>query len=165
MAEFSFIDLFAGIGGLRIGFDKMGGECVFSSEIDKFARQTYEANYDHTPEGDITIIPAESIPEHDLLLAGFPCQPFSLAGVSKYNSLGWNHGFKHEVKGTLFFDVVRIIEYHKPKAFLLENVKNLKSHDKGRTWKVIEDTLTELGYNLLNQFIDRNINLFFFFLR
>jgi len=157
MAEFSFIDLFAGIGGLRIGFDKMGGECVFSSEIDKFARQTYEANYDHTPEGDITIIPAESIPEHDLLLAGFPCQPFSLAGVSKYNSLGWDHGFKHEVKGTLFFDVVRIIEYHKPKAFLLENVKNLKSHDKGRTWKVIEDTLTELGYNIHSKVINAKL--------
>jgi DNA (cytosine-5)-methyltransferase 1 len=157
MAEFSYIDLFAGIGGLRIGFDKMGGKCVFSSEIDKFARQTYEENYGHLPKGDITEIPEESIPAHDLVLAGFPCQPFSLAGVSKYNSLGWDHGFNHEVKGTLFFDVVRIIEYHQPKAFLLENVKNLRSHDKGRTWKVIESTLTNLGYNIHSKVIDAKL--------
>ncbi len=157
MSEFTFIDLFAGIGGLRIGFDKMGGECVFSSEIDKFARQTYEANFNHTPDGDITTIPAENIPPHDLLLAGFPCQPFSLAGVSKYNSLGWEHGFNHEVKGTLFFDVVRIIEHHQPRAFLLENVKNLKSHDKGRTWEVIQKTLRELGYSLHSKVIDAKL--------
>ena len=157
VAEFTFIDLFAGIGGLRIGFDKMGGKCVFSSEIDKFARQTYEANFDHTPEGDITAIEAEEIPRHDILLAGFPCQPFSLAGVSKYNSLGWKHGFNHEVKGTLFFDVVRIIEHHKPKAFLLENVKNLKSHDKGRTWKIIEKTLAELGYKVHSKVINSRL--------
>ena len=157
VAEFTFIDLFAGIGGLRIGFDKMGGKCVFSSETDKFARQTYEANFGHTPEGDITAIEAEEIPRHDILLAGFPCQPFSLAGVSKYNSLGWNHGFNHEVKGTLFFDVVRIMEHHKPKAFLLENVKNLKSHDKGRTWKIIEKTLVELGYNVHSKVINSSL--------
>ena len=157
MAGFSFIDLFAGIGGLRLGFDKMGGECVFSSEIDKFARQTYEANFGHLPEGDITVISADSIPEHDVLLAGFPCQPFSLAGVSKYNSLGWEHGFNHEVKGTLFFDVVRIIDYHNPKAFLLENVKNLKSHDGGRTWGVIQKTLEELGYHVHNKVIDAKL--------
>jgi len=157
MAEFSFIDLFAGIGGLRIGFDKMGGECVFSSEIDKFAQQTYEANFGHIPAGDITVIPEDSIPEHDLLLAGFPCQPFSLAGVSKYNSLGWEHGFNHAVKGTLFFDIVRIIEHHQPRAFLLENVKNLKSHDKGKTWGVIEKTLGELGYNIHSKVIDAKL--------
>jgi len=157
MAKYKFIDLFAGIGGLRIGFDKLGNECVFSSEIDKFARQTYEANFGHTPEGDITKIEADEIPPHDILLGGFPCQPFSLAGVSKYNSLGWGHGFNHEVKGTLFFDVVRIIDFHKPKAFLLENVKNLKSHDKGKTWKVIEKTLTELGYNIHTKIIDAKL--------
>ena len=157
VAEFTFIDLFAGIGGLRIGFDKMGGKCVFSSEIDKFARQTYEANFGYAPAGDITAIEAGEIPRHDILLAGFPCQPFSLAGVSKYNSLGWNHGFNHEVKGTLFFDVVRIIEHHKPKAFLLENVKNLKSHDKGRTWKIIEMTLVELGYNVHSKVINSSL--------
>ena len=157
MDQFSYIDLFAGIGGLRIGFDKMGGSCVFSSEIDKFARQTYEANFNHVPQGDITEISAHEIPSHDLLLAGFPCQPFSLAGVSKYNSLGWEHGFNHDVKGTLFFDVARIIEHHKPKAFLLENVKNLRSHDKGRTWKVIEKTLTELGYNVHSKVIDAKL--------
>ena len=157
MAEFSFIDLFAGIGGLRIGFDRLGGDCVFSSEIDKFARQTYEANFGHTPEGDITKISADSIPSHDLVLAGFPCQPFSLAGVSKYNSLGWSHGFNHEVKGTLFFDIMRIIEHHRPKALLLENVKNLKSHDKGRTWSVIERTLSEIGYKIHSKIIDAKL--------
>lgn len=157
VAEFTFIDLFAGIGGLRIGFDKLGGECVFSSEIDKFACQTYEANFGHKPAGDITAISADAIPSHDILLAGFPCQPFSLAGVSKYNSLGWEHGFNHEVKGTLFFDVVRILEHHKPKAFLLENVKNLKSHDKGRTWQVILETLADLGYNIHSKVINAKL--------
>ena len=157
VSEFTFVDLFAGIGGLRIGFDKLGGECVFSSEIDKFACQTYEANYGHKPAGDITAIPADVIPSHDILLAGFPCQPFSLAGVSKYNSLGWEHGFNHEVKGTLFFDVVRILEHHKPKAFLLENVKNLTSHDKGKTWGVIQRTLVDLGYNIHSKVIDAKL--------
>jgi DNA (cytosine-5)-methyltransferase 1 len=148
---FKFIDLFAGIGGLRKGFESIGGECVFTSEWDKFSQLTYQANFrdEHAIAGDITKIEASEIPEHDILLAGFPCQPFSLAGVSKKNSLGREHGFKCETQGTLFFDVARIIEHHQPKAFLLENVKNLKSHDKGRTFEVIKKTLTEeLGYHI-----------------
>ena len=149
-AEFRFIDLFAGIGGMRIGFEEIGGQCVFTSEWDKYSRQTYAANHtcDHHIDGDITMIDAADIPEHDVLLAGFPCQPFSIAGVSKKNSLGRQHGFKDETQGTLFFDVVRILEYHKPAAFLLENVKNLRSHDKGKTYKVIMGALEELGYNV-----------------
>ena len=133
--SFTFIDLFAGIGGLRRGFDAIGGKCVFTSEWDIFAQETYRANYecDHDLAGDITKIPAEEIPAHDVLLAGFPCQPFSIAGVSKKNSLGRRHGFHDEAQGTLFFDVARIIEHHQPKAFLLENVKNLVNHDRGRT--------------------------------
>jgi len=148
---FRFIDLFAGIGGLRKGFESIGGECVFTSEWDKFSQLTYQANFkdSHSIAGDITKIDAADIPEHDVLLAGFPCQPFSLAGVSKKNSLGREHGFKCETQGTLFFDVARIIEYHKPKAFLLENVKNLQSHDKGKTFEVIKRTLMEeLGYHI-----------------
>jgi len=149
--SFTFIDLFAGIGGLRKGFESIDGKCVFTSEWDKFSQLTYQANFrdEHDIAGDITKIKASEIPEHDVLLAGFPCQPFSLAGVSKKNSLGREHGFKCETQGTLFFDVARIIEHHKPKAFLLENVKNLKSHDKGRTFEVIKKTLTkELGYHI-----------------
>lgn len=151
MSLFTFIDLFAGIGGLRKGFETIGGKCVFTSEWDKFSQLTYQANFrdEHTIAGDITKIEADEIPQHDVLLAGFPCQPFSLAGVSKKNSLGREHGFKCETQGTLFFDVARIIEHHKPKAFLLENVKNLQSHDKGRTFEVIKKTLTEeLGYHI-----------------
>jgi DNA (cytosine-5)-methyltransferase 1 len=148
---FTFIDLFAGIGGLRRGFDLIGGKCVFTSEWDKYAQMTYKANYpcDHDVAGDITKIEAEDIPRHDVLLAGFPCQPFSIAGVSKKNSLGRLHGFRCDAQGTLFFDVARIIEHHKPRAFLLENVKNLASHDQGRTLEVICRTLTEeLGYHV-----------------
>lgn len=148
---FTFIDLFAGIGGLRKGFEPIGGKCVFTSEWDKFSQLTYQANFqdNHPIAGDITKIEAADIPKHDVLLAGFPCQPFSIAGVSKKNSLGREHGFKCETQGTLFFDVARIIEHHKPKAFLLENVKNLKNHDKGRTFEVIKKTLTEeLGYHI-----------------
>ena len=142
-AKFRFIDLFAGIGGLRRGFDAIGGKCVFTSEWNKYAVQTYRANYpldDHDIAGDITKIEAEDIPEHDVLLAGFPCQPFSIAGVSKKNSLNRPHGFRCDAQGTLFFDVARIIAYHRPKAFLLENVKNLKSHDGGRTFDIIYKT-------------------------
>jgi len=157
MAGFRFIDLFAGIGGLRLPFDRLGGTCVFSSEIDKFARQTYEANFGEEPSGDITVIDEKDIPKHDLLVGGFPCQPFSIAGVSKYNSLGWDHGFKHDTKGTLFFDIVRILKHHMPKAFLLENVRNLKSHDKGRTYRVILETLEELGYAVSAQVIDAKL--------
>lgn len=157
-SKFRFIDLFAGIGGLRRGFDAIGGECVFTSEWNKYAAQTYRANYPldgHDVSGDITEIEAGDIPEHDVLLAGFPCQPFSIAGVSKKNSLGREHGFRCDAQGTLFFDVARIIERHRPKAFLLENVKNLKSHDGGRTFEVILRTLKEeLGYNVQTRIID-----------
>lgn len=147
---FRFIDLFAGIGGLRRGFDEYG-ECVFTSEWDKYSQATYLANYDceHKVEGDITKVPVESIPAHDLLLAGFPCQPFSIAGVSKKNALNRPHGFADETQGTLFFNVAKIIQHHRPRAFLLENVKNLVNHDKGRTFEVIHRTLTaELGYQV-----------------
>lgn len=153
-APFRFIDLFAGIGGLRLGFDALGGQCVFSSEIDKYACKTYHANFGEWPDGDITMTEAHEIPPHDVLLAGFPCQPFSIAGVSKYGSLGWDHGFLHQTKGTLFFDVIRIIDHHRPRAFVLENVKNLKSHDKGRTWQVIQSALHELGYKFDARVLD-----------
>jgi DNA (cytosine-5)-methyltransferase 1 len=155
--RFRFIDLFAGIGGLRIPFDRMGGECVFTSEWDPYAQRTYRANFpcDHAIVGDITKVPADHIPPHDLLLAGFPCQPFSIAGVSKKNALGRPHGFACDAQGTLFFDVARIIEYHRPAAFLLENVKNLKSHDRGRTFTVIMEVLrNELGYQVKECVID-----------
>ena len=157
MAEFTFIDLFAGIGGLRMPFEKIGGECVFSSEIDKFACETYEANFGERPSGDITEISEKDIPPHDLLVGGFPCQPFSIAGVSKYNSLGWEHGFKHDTKGTLFFDIVRILRHHQPRAFLLENVRNLKSHDRGKTFKVIVETLEELGYKVTTSLLNAKL--------
>ncbi|NWJ25958.1 DNA (cytosine-5-)-methyltransferase [Rhizobium sp. RM] len=154
---FSFIDLFAGIGGFRRAFEPLGGRCVFTSEWDTFSQKTYRANYaiDHELAGDITAIPATDVPAHDVLLAGFPCQPFSLAGVSKKNSLNRPHGFQCNMQGTLFFDVARIIQHHRPKAFLLENVKNLKSHDKGRTFDIIMRTLREdLGYNVQTRIID-----------
>lgn len=146
--KFKFIDLFAGIGGIRMAYQNLGGKCVFSSEWDKFAKKTYEANYGEVPFGDITKIDEKSIPDHDILLGGFPCQPFSIAGVSKKNSLGRSHGFLDKTQGTLFFDIARIIEHKKPKAFMLENVKNLVSHDKGNTFKVIKETLEALGYNI-----------------
>jgi len=150
-ASFTFIDLFAGIGGLRRAFESAGGRCVFTSEWDKYAQQTYKANYsaDKPIAGDIVQIASKAIDDHDVLLAGFPCQPFSLAGVSKKNALGRPHGFACETQGTLFFEVARILEHHKPKAFLLENVKNLVGHDGGRTFKTIKRVLTaELGYTI-----------------
>lgn len=157
--SFRFIDLFAGIGGIRRGFESIGGTCVFTSEWDRFARETYLANFpatsDHQFAGDITQVNVADIPVHDVLLAGFPCQPFSIAGVSKKNSLGRATGFLDEAQGTLFFDVARIIAYHRPQAFLLENVKNLTSHDKGNTFRVIHRTLTEeLGYHVHYRVID-----------
>ena len=155
--HFTFIDLFAGIGGLRRGFEAIGGHCVFTSEWNKFAQQTYTANFrDNRPvEGDITKIATADIPDHDVLVAGFPCQPFSIAGVSKKNSLGRSHGFACEAQGTLFFDVARILKDKRPAAFMLENVKNLTSHDKGRTFQVILKTLTEeLGYRVWHKVID-----------
>lgn len=155
-ARFRFIDLFAGIGGLRLGFEAIGGECVFSSEWDRFSRQTYERNFpdhgsDHEFAGDIRPYGADPsrIPAFDVLLAGFPCQPFSLAGVSKKNSLGRSHGFNDEHQGNLFFDIERILRHHRPVAFLLENVKHLERHDGRRTFEVIRRTLAdELGYNI-----------------
>jgi DNA (cytosine-5)-methyltransferase 1 len=152
-SDFRFVDLFAGIGGLRRGFDALGGKCVFTCEWNPFAQQTYSANFhdgdDHLLHGDITTVDARDVTKHDLLLAGFPCQPFSIAGVTKKNALGREHGFKCEAQGTLFFDVARMIEHHQSQAFLLENVKNLVSHDKGKTFAVIHSTLRdELGYNV-----------------
>lgn len=152
--KFKFIDLFAGIGGIRLAYQNLGGKCVFSSEWDNFAKKTYEANFGEVPFGDITKINEESIPDHDILLGGFPCQPFSIAGVSKKNALGRKHGFLDETQGTLFFDIARIIKHKKPKAFMLENVKNLVSHDKGNTFKVIKNTLEELGYSVHYQVLN-----------
>lgn len=157
-SPFTFIDLFAGIGGMRRGFDAIGGKCVYTSEWNQFSQETYRANFphdDHEIAGDITKVDASEIPAHDVLLAGFPCQPFSLAGVSKLNSLNRKHGFQCNVQGTLFFDVARIIQHHRPKAFLLENVKNLQSHDRGRTFEVIMRTLKDdLGYRVQTRIID-----------
>lgn len=151
-----FIDLFAGIGGTRLAFEAVGAECVFTSEWDKFAQATYQANFgDHAIHGDITRIDAKNIPDHDVLVAGFPCQPFSLAGVSKKNSLGKLHGFACDTQGTLFFDVARILDEKKPKAFLLENVKNLLSHDGGKTFEIIQRTLKQdLGYRIYWRVLD-----------
>jgi DNA (cytosine-5)-methyltransferase 1 len=152
---FRFIDLFAGIGGLRLGFEAIGGRCVFTSEWDRFSQQTYAKNFvdgeDHVLAGDIRPYGKrpELIPDFEVLLAGFPCQPFSLAGVSKKNSLGRKHGFEDEHQGNLFFDIERILRHHRPPAFLLENVKHLKRHDGGRTFEVIRRTLEEdLGYKI-----------------
>lgn len=154
-APLRFIDLFCGIGGFRIAFEKAGGKCVFSSDWDKFSRQTYAANFGETPHGDIHSVAVADIPAHDILCGGFPCQPFSLAGVSKKNSLGRKHGFQDEKQGNLFFSIAEILDYHKPAAFVLENVKNLRSHDQGRTFQIIHDTLTKaLGYHLQFRTID-----------
>jgi DNA (cytosine-5)-methyltransferase 1 len=147
-STFKFIDLFAGIGGIRMAYQNNGGKCVFTSEWDTYAKKTYEVNFGEVPFGDITQISEKDIPDHDILLGGFPCQPFSIAGVSKKNSLGRAHGFLDETQGTLFFDIARIIKHKKPKAFMLENVKNLVSHDKKKTFKVIIKTLEKLGYNV-----------------
>lgn len=152
--KFKFIDLFAGIGGIRLAFQNIGGECVFSSEWDRFSQLTYKENFGEIPYGDITKIPEDSIPGHDILTAGFPCQPFSIAGVSKKNSLGRSHGFLDETQGTLFFDIARILQAKRPKAFLLENVKNLVSHDKKRTFQVILNTLSELNYSVFYRVLD-----------
>ena len=149
-----FIDLFAGIGGMRLGFEQAGCRCVFSSEWNRFSRRTYEANFHEQPAGDITKIAATDIPTHEILVAGFPCQPFSIAGVAKKRSLGRPTGFEDKTQGTLFFDVCRIIKEKRPHAFMLENVKNLCSHDKGNTFKVIQESLHELDYAIFYQVID-----------
>ena len=151
---FTFIDLFAGIGGMRIAFEQSGGHCVYSNEWNKYCQQTYFANFGEQPEGDITKVDANTIPDHDILVAGFPCQPFSIAGVSKKNSLGRATGFEDKTQGTLFFDVCRILEAKRPKAFMLENVKNLCSHDKGRTFKIILESLNELDYEVFYSVMD-----------
>jgi DNA (cytosine-5)-methyltransferase 1 len=154
--DFTFIDLFAGIGGMRLGFESAGGRCVFTSEWDTWCQKTYRENFGPEDiQGDITKVEAAAIPDHDILLAGFPCQPFSIAGVSKKNSLGRAHGFACSTQGTLFFDVERIIARKRPKAFLLENVKNLVSHDGGRTYAVIMEVLKEkLGYRVFPHIVD-----------
>jgi len=172
--EFTFIDLFAGIGGIRKGFETAGGKCLFTSEYDKYAVKTYLANHycDHEINGDIREITQpkdikeeqinsyidSKIPDHDVLLAGFPCQPFSIAGVSKKNSLGRSHGFEDETQGTLFFDIARIIKAKKPIALMLENVKNLKSHDRGRTFNIIIKTLDSLGYEIADKDFNKSTN-------
>jgi DNA (cytosine-5)-methyltransferase 1 len=156
-SDFTFIDLFAGIGGIRTGFEAAGGRCVFTSEWNAFAQKTYAANFadTHPIHGDITKIDVKDIPDHDVLVGGFPCQPFSIAGVSKKNSMGRQHGFSDTTQGTLFFDVARIIDAKRPKAFMLENVKNLLSHDGGKTFKIIKETLeVELGYKISYKVID-----------
>lgn len=155
---YKFIDLFAGIGGIRMAFEAQGGRCVFTSEWNPWAQRTYLANFPdcaHALAGDITKIDESDVPDHDVLLAGFPCQPFSIAGVSKKNALGRAHGFADETQGTLFFDVARIIAAKRPAAFLLENVKNLVSHDKGNTFRVIKKALEQdLGYHIHFKVID-----------
>jgi DNA (cytosine-5)-methyltransferase 1 len=142
---FTFIDLFAGIGGMRIAFEKVGGECVFSSEWDKFAQQTYAANFGEIPHGDITKVELSEVPRHDILIGGFPCQPFSHAGLKR--------GFE-DTRGTLFFDVARIIDHRKPSMVLLENVKGFTTHDKGRTMAVVKETLEDLGYNVFHKVLN-----------
>jgi len=150
-----FIDLFCGIGGFRIAFERAGARCLFSSDWDKYSQKTYAANFGELPHGDINAVPVEQIPAHDILCGGFPCQPFSIAGVSKKKSLGRKHGFDDERQGNLFFTIRDILRHHRPAAFVLENVKNLKSHDKGRTFRVIHDTLAhELGYQVHHKIID-----------
>lgn len=149
-----YIDLFAGIGGFRIAFDSLGLECVYSNDYDKFSQITYKENFDEIDGNDIKSVDEKVIPKFDILCGGFPCQPFSIAGVSKKNSLGRKHGFDDEKQGNLFFEIIRIVNYHKPKVLFLENVKNLKSHDKGNTWKVIERELDEAGYYVFSQVVD-----------
>lgn len=146
--KYTFIDLFAGIGGMRLAFEQNDCVCFYSNEWNKYSQITYYANFGEQPEGDITQVNAVDIPDHDILVAGFPCQPFSIAGVSKKNSLGRATGFADKTQGTLFFDVCRILEAKRPKAFMLENVKNLRSHDKGKTFKIIQESLDELDYDV-----------------
>ena len=152
--KFRFIDLFAGIGGMRLAYEQAGGECMYSSEWNKYSQKTYFANFGELPDGDITKVDARSIPNHDILVAGFPCQPFSIAGVSKKKSMGRATGFEDKTQGTLFFDVCRILKAKRPSAFMLENVKNLKSHDHGNTFKVIMESLNELNYAVFTAILD-----------
>lgn len=151
---FSFIDLFAGIGGFRVGLQNVGGRCVFTSEWDRWSQKTYLAWHGDVPHGDIMKIQADRIPDHDVLAAGFPCQPFSIAGVSKKRSLGKADGFQCEKQGNLFFRIAEIVEVKRPPVLFLENVKNLQSHDQGRTWRVIKSTLEALDYVVFHKVID-----------
>ena len=151
---FTFIDLFAGIGGMRLAYENAGCKCVYSNEWNKFSRQTYEANFGEIPDDDITQVDAADIPDHDILVAGFPCQPFSLAGVSKKNSLGRATGFEDKTQGTLFFDVCRVLKEKRPAAFMLENVKNLQAHDHGNTFRIILESLEELNYEVFYKVLD-----------
>ena len=151
---FRFIDLFAGIGGLRLGLESAGGRCVYSVEIDKFAQQTYATNFGPIDEPDVRAVDPTGLPEYEVLAAGFPCQPFSIAGVSKKNSLGHEHGFAEEKSGNLFFEIARIAEATRPPILFLENVKNLRSHDHGRTFKVILAELDRLGYEVEHEVIN-----------
>ena len=153
-ADFRFIDLFAGIGGMRLAYESAGGHCVYSNEWNKYSQQTYYANFGEQPDGDITKVDENLIPDHDVLVAGFPCQPFSIAGVSKKQSMGRATGFEDKTQGTLLFDVCRILKAKRPKAFMLENVKNLCSHDRGRTFKVITESLEELNYEVFFEVLD-----------
>ena len=153
-AGFTFADLFAGIGGFRLALERVGGQCVFSCERDRFCQQTYEAWFGETPHSDIRDLDPSAIPDHDILAAGFPCQPFSIAGVSKKNSLGRAHGFECSDQGNLFFVLAEIIRVKRPPVLLLENVKNLQSHDRGHTWRVISATLAKLGYIVFAEVID-----------
>ena len=152
--KLKFADLFAGIGGMRLAFEANDCTCVYSSEYNKFCQKTYQENFKDLPDGDITLVDASKIPDHDILVAGFPCQPFSIAGVSENNSLGRATGFAHKTQGTLFFEVCRVLKEKQPRAFLLENVKNLCSHDKGRTFKIILESLQELGYSVYYKVLD-----------
>lgn len=154
MAGFKFIDLFAGIGGTRLGFESAGGECVFTSEWDKYAQITYKANFGEEPFGDLRSLKTSQVPDFDILLAGFPCQPFSIAGVSKKVSLGRAHGFSDEKQGNLFFEIARILQDKRPAGFMLENVKNLVSHDKGNTFRTILAILDALDYTVTYKVID-----------
>lgn len=151
---FAFIDLFAGIGGTRLGFEAAGGTCVFGSEYERFAVHTYAVNHGEVPAGDITLLRLDDIPEHDVLVAGFPCQPFSIAGVSKLNALGRPDGFDHPDQGHLFFSTRDVLAYRRPRAFLLENVKHLRNHDGGRTYSTILDALGALEYHVVDDVID-----------
>lgn len=151
---YSFIDLFAGIGGIRTAFESAGCKCIFSSEWDKFSQKTYEANFGECPSGDITKITTSEIPSHHILVGGFPCQPFSMAGISKKNSLGRESGFKDKTQGTLFFEVVRIAEQKQPAVIFLENVKNITHHEDGKTFKIILSALDEIGYDVQYEVIN-----------
>ena len=149
-----YIDLFAGIGGFRVALDRLGLGCVFSNDYDKHACITYSANFGEILHKDINEVKSEDIPSFDILCGGFPCQPFSIAGVSKKNSMGVKHGFEDKKQGNLFFEIIRIVKHHKPKILFLENVKNLKSHDKGATWMVIKSEIENAGYYVFEKIVD-----------